>query len=481
MSNKRFAAEPVSGWGKLVLALGFFLIFCAPASAGKHPVPLEPNTDAAVCAGCHEDKTKGKAVHSAIATGCMSCHEVRVNRDITRVKLTTTTPTTLCLQCHADKSAETAAGKVHAPAQKGCVNCHDPHVSDHPNQLKKATSGEKAENLCLSCHTQGFNVPAEGSRHAALDMGCETCHTTHKTGEAAQSEFKFHLTKASPALCLDCHDGSDAALQKAHSNQPFATADCVSCHNPHDSNRGKLAQTFAHMPFEGKMCDSCHKEAKDGKVQLTMADSRALCLTCHEDKGKHIETAKVPHAGAAGDCTTCHNPHAGRSPGLLRPDPVAACTSCHSDQAEMHKSKKVLHEPAFEQGCATCHEPHGGDRPKLLRAENNGLCLECHGPEAKGTPVEGRKLVSIFGGNVSLPENYFNQVVRLPLKYGMGHPVDRHPVSDRMQPDDHTKVRVAMSCMSCHQPHGSAKSGLLVKDQTNNLAFCASCHKDLGR
>ena len=28
---------------------------------------------------------------TAIATGCLSCHEVRVNKDVTRVKLTTTT------------------------------------------------------------------------------------------------------------------------------------------------------------------------------------------------------------------------------------------------------------------------------------------------------------------------------------------------------------------------------------------------------
>ena len=106
---------------------------------------------------------------------------------------------------------------------------------DNKNQLLKPTSGGANENLCLSCHTKGLNVPATGSRHAALDMGCDTCHVTHKVGEKGKIEFDYHLTKAPPALCLDCHDAKDASLIKAHQGQPFATANCVQCHDPHQS------------------------------------------------------------------------------------------------------------------------------------------------------------------------------------------------------------------------------------------------------
>jgi len=73
----------------------FFLIVGMPAWAKQHPVPLDKNVDSAKCLECHEDKTKGKAVHSAIATGCLSCHEVRVNKDVTRIKLITSTPQAL--------------------------------------------------------------------------------------------------------------------------------------------------------------------------------------------------------------------------------------------------------------------------------------------------------------------------------------------------------------------------------------------------
>ena len=463
---------------KFVWLLGYFLVIAVvPAVAKIHPVPLDKNVDAAKCLECHEDKSKGKAVHSAIATGCLSCHQVRVNKDTTRVVLVTATPYKLCLTCHGEKDATQIKGHVHPPAVRDCLTCHDPHATDFKNQLLKAASGDKKVNLCLTCHNQGENVPEKGSRHAALDMGCDTCHTTHKTGAEATLENQFHLTKGTPALCIDCHDVKDAALQKAHQNQPFVTANCVTCHDPHQSALPKLMAKFTHPPFADKSCDTCHAAPKDGKVVLTQASAKELCVTCHSEKAEQIEKAKVQHPGAAGDCTDCHNPHASKSPGLPKTDPVNTCLTCHTDQAEQHK-KKNLHQPAFEQGCATCHEPHGGENLHLLRAKDtNAGCLECHGPDRSPKRLEAERLITIFEGKVRLPENYFAKVPVLPLKYGRGHPVEHHPVVDQMDPADNTKVRVAINCLTCHQPHASAQPDLLVKDQANNTAFCDSCHK----
>jgi predicted CXXCH cytochrome family protein len=318
------------------------------------------------------------------------------------------------------------------------------------------------------------DVPKGGSRHAALDMGCDTCHVVHKSGDPAQREFAYHLTKDTPALCIDCHDPKDAAMAKAHQNQPIAKADCLQCHDPHQSKSPKLMQAFLHNPFEGKQCDTCHAPAENGKVVLTQKDVKSVCLTCHEDVTKQIASAKVQHLGASGDCTDCHNPHAGKSPGFLEPDPVTACLACHSDQAAEFK-KKHLHQPAFEQGCATCHEPHGGDNAHLLRAKNvNALCLECHGPDANPQKAQGEHLVTIFDGKVTLPDSYFNKVPILPLKYGLGHPTASHPVGDSMLPK--TKTVFAMNCLTCHQPHAGNEQAMLVKDQKNDMNFCKTCH-----
>jgi len=355
---------------KLIFSLIVMSASCTAVFAGVHPVPLEPKQDPATCAQCHEDKTKGKSVHTAIAMGCTSCHEVRVKKDVTRVKLITTTTVALCTSCHTDKKAGDIKGKVHPPAVRDCVKCHDPHQTDNKNQLLKAESGDsKDTNLCLSCHKVGVDVPKDGSRHAALDMGCDTCHVTHKTGQRGEREYDFHLTKDAPALCIDCHDPKDASLQKAHQGQPFGTADCLSCHDPHQSSGKKLMARFTHIPFASGQCDSCHAAAKNGKVVLTAASPKEVCVTCHSDKAEQIEKAKVQHPGAAGDCTDCHNPHASSQAGLPKTNSVAICLTCHSDQAEQGK-KAHAHQPAFEQGCGTCHEPHGGDNAHLLRADN---------------------------------------------------------------------------------------------------------------
>jgi len=477
IQTRKLASRAQRSFGTTVLWFFAVLLYVSvPAWGATHPVPLDKNTDSKKCLECHEEKSKGKAVHSAIPMGCLSCHEIRNNKDITRVKLITTTPYALCLTCHADKNAAEIKGVVHTPAVRDCMKCHDPHVSDNKNQLLKASAGDAKENLCLSCHNTGLNVPEKGSRHAALDMGCQTCHVTHKTGERGKQEFDYHLTKAAPALCIDCHDPKDANLQKAHSNQPFATANCIQCHDPHQSRSPKLLQAFTHNPFENKMCDTCHKPAEGGKVVLAAASAKDLCVTCHDDKVKQISDAKVQHPGAAGDCTDCHDPHAGKTPGFVKPDPVNACLGCHADQAEQHK-KKNIHQPAFEQGCATCHEPHGGENQHLLRAKDvNTACLECHGPDRSPNKLEAEHLITIYEGKVKLPEAYLRKAPVIPLEYGVGHPVQSHPVSGPLNAKD-PPAAGQMNCLTCHQPHSSEQPALLAKDQKPNMDFCKSCHQ----
>jgi predicted CXXCH cytochrome family protein len=50
-----------------------------------------------------------------------------------------------------------------------------------------------------------------------------------------------------------------------------------------------------------------------------------------------------------------------------------------------------------------------------------------------------------------------------------------------MDPGDASKVRFAINCCSCHQPHASEERNLLVKDQANNIKFCAGCHESMGK
>lgn len=456
---------------KCLVALLFVVV--ASAVADIHPVPLEKNADSAKCLECHADKAKGKNVHTAVAAGCTSCHEIRVNKDVTRVKLITTTPTAMCFVCHADKNPAEIQGAVHKPAVRDCLKCHEAHESDNKYQLLKPTSGDQKENLCLTCHDTGVNVPAKGSRHVALDMGCETCHVTHKTGEAGKVEFDFHLTKSAPALCVDCHDPKTPELQKAHHDQPFGTADCLTCHDPHQSASPKLMNKFLHPPFADKSCDLCHAPAKEGKVVLSQKDVKSLCVMCHDEQAKKIETAKVQHPGAAGDCTDCHNPHASRQQWLPKTNGVEICLGCHTDQSEEAK-KQVLHQPAFGLACGICHDAHGNDNAKLLRVKDvNTLCLECHGPDTLPEKLEEQHMIAVFDGKVKLPIPY--KVPILTLKYNAGHPVDFHPVAGLVDPKNPASGQ--MSCLTCHMPHAGGQPAMLVKDQKANMDFCNTCHK----
>jgi predicted CXXCH cytochrome family protein len=465
---------------KLIRDLSIAVLIAACGTANlfpsKHPVPLAQDIDGAKCLECHADKTKEKSIHTAVKGGCLSCHEVRVTRDVTRIKLTTATTLSLCLQCHADKKAAPGQGLLHPPVARDCTMCHDPHDSPNKDHLRKSLSGDQKENLCLKCHDKGMNVSANGSRHAPLDMGCDTCHVIHKKGALGNPEANLHLTTDPHTLCVGCHDVKSESLVNAHRGQPFEKANCLACHAVHQSDGPKLVQRFAHRPYADKSCDACHLAPKDGKVVLTKTDSKALCLECHSETAGKIQSAKVQHAGAQSNCIDCHYPHASRKPGYVRPDPVNVCLKCHSKQAELQNTKNVLHKAAFRDGCASCHEPHGGSRPKLLRADTNDLCLSCHGTDIKTQKVNGQKLISIFGGSVRLPENYFDSVPRVTLKWGLGHPVDRHPVGDYADPQDPKKVK-KISCLTCHQAHAGGAKAMLITNQPPSLSFCSQCHK----
>ena len=154
--------------------------------------------------------------------------------------------------------------------------------------------------------------------------------------------------------------------------------------------------------------------------------------------------------------------------------------SCHTEIAGLAK-KSVHHQPVFGQGCATCHEPHGGERENLLRASGNALCLECHSAQTEPAKVEGSHLITIFGGKVRLPEDYFqkNEIVQFQIKYGLGHPTENHPVTDVLDPADQSKVKTPINCLTCHQPHAGGARAMLVKDQAPGLQFCRSCHKGM--
>ena len=84
----------ISSQSSRIISLSFavtFFVAVLTLRADIHPVPLEKNATSAQCLECHAEKAKGKFVHTAVSAGC----EVRLNKDVTRVKLVTTAPYSL--------------------------------------------------------------------------------------------------------------------------------------------------------------------------------------------------------------------------------------------------------------------------------------------------------------------------------------------------------------------------------------------------
>ena len=436
-----------------------------------HPIPItkQQEIQPSFCVDCHADKN-AKVVHGVMKKGnCVSCHKFTVIGDDTQVTLIAT-GRELCLQCHKEKDTSNARGVVHKPELENCTRCHNPHASDYPNELVKPMAGAKGANLCLDCHDEGTKPIENGSRHEALDKGCNSCHVTHKIGERGKREFDFHLAKASPAICIDCHKPADPKVQAAHGGQPFSASDCSSCHASHDSPIPKLIFASRHKPFAERKCGDCHAEPKDGEVALK-GTGTAFCYACHEDKQKQIESAKWKHSQpyVKVTCNDCHESHASARAALMKGDEGQICAKCHERSA-----LPVKHGPYEFGKCTSCHNPHGSDEPKLLWTSADSVCRGCHILNQAGVKVSETQVELPWKYKMQSADYQNSPKLGLDPSGDRGHPVVHHPFSGK-----NTKSAGGgqLTCLTCHQAHAARTKHLLPSNVSDSIQLCEVCHK----
>jgi predicted CXXCH cytochrome family protein len=219
-----------------LLALG--LAMSLPLAATEHPVKLEKDAD---CATCHEEKTKGKAVHSAIAMGCTTCHEVKTEGETTTVEFVSPKEQ-LCYTCH-EKAKDPV---LHGPYDKGqCVSCHDPHTSEFPKQLRAQTNV-----LCMGCH--------------GLDRGAKTSDDGKIVTLPWGKEMDTATYQSAPKVVLEKGDrtGHPAAMHPVSGKNTLGKPTdpeitCLSCHVPHNSASKNLMPEGVKSDIE--ICGRCHK------------------------------------------------------------------------------------------------------------------------------------------------------------------------------------------------------------------------------
>ncbi len=216
---------------------------------------------------------------------------------------------------------------------------------------------------CLMCHA---DLAGKKVKHAAVDMGCPSCHTAVDAADVPhkmKNKIKKGLSSEQPELCYGCHDKALFTNKTVHAAVGMG---CTGCHNPHSSDSPKLLVSAAPD----------------------------LCYTCHDKAEFSRKNVHAPVAG--GKCLTCHGPHATDSVALLKKEPFATCIECHAAvEKKPHaikgfsnaghplgrKAKKDPNLPERMFSCGSCHNPHSSDSIKLFRypaQSTMGLCKNCH-------------------------------------------------------------------------------------------------------
>ncbi len=323
-------------------------------------------------------------------------------------------------QTHASSAVGHRAERILALAAVVVSLAAAPAPSPEQLHLKPGASGK----VCVGCHADFEEILKRPFVHTPVKAGnCADCHNPH-----ASSHGKL-LEESPNRICAKCH--GDILPAKAHSSHPAAVSgDCVKCHDPHGSaNKANLI-----LPGN-QLCASCHQAVTDavGKVAFRHTPVDKGCLGCHVPHASEGQ-ASLLKSGEPGLCAGCHPTNAAPFVKQHQGYPVgkARCTSCHDPHGS--NARGILwanvHPPLANRMCGQCHNDPGSSAPLATKKEGIDLCRGCHG-------------------------NLLNEAIGKKKL--------------------HWPVMAKGACLTCHNPHASKESGLLVAGPKQ---VCGSCHAD---
>jgi DmsE family decaheme c-type cytochrome len=223
-------------------------------------------------------------------------------------------------------------------------------------------------------------------------------------------------------------------------------------------------------------CQMCHEDISKAFLknphQLVETDeqrgwSTRACESCHGPGGKHAESA------TAADI---------RQPAKLKPAQTdRICLNCHLNQST-HIGRLNSSHAKNQVSCTACHSVHGSGGHSLVArkpAEINKQCSGCHAdvwasfqkPFKHRLPEGAMSCVDCHNPHGSaLPRS-----IQLTRSNEPGC-MKCHGDKAGPFPFEHAPVRLE-GCSACHQPHGSANARMLTRPKVQFL--CMECHSNL--
>jgi len=223
------------------------------------------------------------------------------------------------------------------------------------------------------------------------------------------------------------------------------------------------------------------------------------CGTCHEDIAASF--TKSPHDLVETDkkrgwegraCESCHGPGAKHAESasaadIRDPAKLAAfaadriCLTCHLNQPTQIGRLQSSH--AKDQvACTTCHKIHAnGPNGLVVRkaAAVNELCVSCHlnvraqfqRPFHHKVPEDAMSCVDCHNPHGSIRRAMLQS-------FGANEPGCFNCHADKRGPFtfEHAVVRF-QGCGTCHEPHGSANPRMLIRQEVRFV--CLECHANL--
>ena len=209
-----------------------------------------------------------------------------------------------------------------------CTTCHDPH-NNHLGNFLRITDVRSA--ICLSCHDMDGWEAGSHARSMArtrmrsvdpreklpyntvADNACTNCHKIH-SAEGHERLLRFRRDEDN---CLDCHNGSVAAMNIAseirkpsrHPIELFSGrhdpaedprgmlrhVTCADCHNPHASTAD--FNTPTGQPSFGVVGGATRFVSGENRMGRPIAKSEfeyEICFKCHGDQAVRMPLTTIP-------------------------------------------------------------------------------------------------------------------------------------------------------------------------------------------